>query len=129
MPCSILLVENSPVMQHFLERVVATIDMPDVICLAAENSQAAACMLENRAVDLIVLDTNTFEPGENLIQRFGRNPKLQRVPWIVISADATAMRIQNVLDLGATAYLPKPFAPGPLRREIARSLEAAHACN
>lgn len=112
-------------MQQVLRRVFEMPGLPETSCFLAENSETAARLLENRPVDLIVLDTNTIAPDEeNLLQRIRCNPKLRRPVCIVISADSTATRVQNMLDLGASAYIAKPFAPGALRAEIERGLHA-----
>jgi two-component system chemotaxis response regulator CheY len=130
MPFSILLVEQSPVMRRYLQRAIAMPGLPEAFCLEAENTQTAAGLLDGCHIDLIVLDTNTLAPGgENLLQRVRGNAKLQHIPCIVISADATAARVQAMLDLGAAAYLAKPVTPGPLRAEIARTLDTRHVRN
>lgn len=130
MPFNVLLVESSPAMQQFLRRVFEMPGLPETSCTLAENSEAAERLLAQQPADLIVLDTNSSAADEpNLLQRLGGNPDVHRAACIVISADATATRIQNMLDLGATAYLAKPFAASTLRAEIERSLHAVAARN
>ncbi|HEX7359472.1 MAG TPA: response regulator [Bryobacteraceae bacterium] len=125
MPFNVLLVEQSPVMRQFLRRVVEMPGLPESSCAVAESGAAAAREMADHPPDLIVLDTNMMAPEEaTLLQRIRRDPKLQHVPCIVVSEDATATRAQQMLDLGATAYLPKPLAPAALRAAIERSFHA-----
>lgn len=119
MPFSVLLVEHSPVMRQFLRRVVEMPGLPESSCAMAETSAAAAREMTVRPPDLIVLDTNTLTEGSDFLRRVP-----QRIPCIVVSEDATATRAQQMLDLGATAYLPKPLAPAALRAAIERSFHA-----
>lgn len=130
MPFKVLLVEGSAVLRQVICRILQMPGLPETSCLVAENSEAAEPLLSAHAVDLIILDTNALasEPG-SLLQHAGRTQKLPTPPCIVISADATAIRVQQMFDLGATAYLPKPFAPAALRFEIERSLRAAPISN
>lgn len=125
MPFNVLLVEHSPVMRQFLRRVVEMPGLPESSCTMAESDTAAAREMADRVPDLIVLDTNALTPEEgNFLQQIRRDPKLQHIPCIVVSEDATATRTQQMLDLGATAYLPKPLAPAALRAAIERSSHA-----
>lgn len=125
MPFKVLLVEQSAVMRRFLRRVVDMPGLPESSCVMVESGTVAVLEMADQPPDLIVLDTNTLRPEEgNLLQRIRRNPKLQHIPCIVVSEDATATRAQQMLDLGATAYLPKPLAPAALRAAIERSFHA-----
>lgn len=117
-------------MQQFLRRVLEMPGLPETCCTVAENSETAERLFAQQPADLIVLDTDASAAGEpNLLQRLGSNQNLRPAACIVVSADATVTRIQNMLDLGATAYLAKPFAPAALRAEIERSLYAGAARN
>lgn len=125
MPYNVLLVEHSPVMRQFLRRVMEMPGLPESFCAMAESGTAAVREMADCTPDLIVLDTNALTPEEgNLLQQIRRDPKLQHIPCIVVSEDATATRTQQMLDLGATAYLPKPLAPAALRAAIERSFHA-----
>lgn len=43
----------------------------------------------------------------------------------MISTDATTLRIQRLLSLGAQGYIAKPFSPETLRGEIERILQVS----
>ncbi len=51
-----------------------------------------------------------------------QQPALDHMPVIVISTDATANRIENMIALGASGYIQKPFGPEQLRSETERVL-------
>jgi two-component system chemotaxis response regulator CheY len=56
-----------------------------------------------------------------------RTGLLARIPTVVVSTDATAHRIQDMIELGAHGYVTKPFAPEALRQELDRVLGDVHA--
>jgi CheY-like chemotaxis protein len=128
MRCSILLVEKSLAMRDFFERAMALPGAPEATCTAAASSRDALEELGQHSFDLIVMDTNAFGPGEGeFLDRLRSDSRLQNIPFIVISADVTAARIQNMLDLGAAAYLCKPLPPAALCKQLNQTLQNAHA--
>jgi CheY-like chemotaxis protein len=48
-------------------------------------------------------------PGDEVLRHLRGDPRTQRIPVIVISADATPGQIRNLLATGARAYLTKPI--------------------
>ncbi|HEX4834859.1 MAG TPA: PAS domain S-box protein [bacterium] len=60
--------------------------------------------------DVIFLDLHLPDmPGEELLLRLRATPETRGIPVVVISADATAGRIDRLLASGAQAYLTKPL--------------------
>jgi CheY-like chemotaxis protein len=73
--------------------------------------------------DLILLDMNLPDiPGEEVLRRLRDAPQTRWLPVIVISADATAERIQGALAIGARAYLTKPLSVGKLLTAMRETL-------
>ncbi len=139
MPLRVLVVDDSRVMRLAIERVLDLSCLP-LKCFTAQHGNAALSVLKNEQIDLMLVDLNMPEmSGGDLVRRMQQDSAQRRIPFIVISADATQTRLQEMLDLGALAYIPKPFAPELLRSEMAkaleqiqlnkRQLEQIHACN
>jgi PAS domain S-box-containing protein len=60
--------------------------------------------------NVIFLDLHLPDmPGEELLRRLRAMAETREIPVVVISADATAGRIDRLLALGARAYLTKPL--------------------
>jgi CheY-like chemotaxis protein len=60
--------------------------------------------------DLILLDLNLPEiPGSEILRQLKADPKLWTIPVVMISADVTADRIDELMEIGATGYLTKPY--------------------
>ena len=130
MSIRLLVVDDSPVMRKVIQRAVEVSGLPVSDCLTAEHGKAALSLLRQETIDLMLLDMNMPEMGgEELVRQLQNRPANQQVPFIVISADATATRMQEMLSLGALAYIPKPFDAGTLRSEMTKALEQMHVNN
>ena len=69
--------------------------------------------------DLIVLDIMMPRiTGYQLIEILRKNPNTKDIPIIVLSAKSAASEIKHGYRLGATMYLPKPFQPDRLLKNL-----------
>ena len=60
--------------------------------------------------DLILLDVNLPDiPGHEVLAQLRADPRTSDIPVLVISADATSIQMQRMLETGARAYLTKPL--------------------
>jgi two-component system chemotaxis response regulator CheY len=127
MSVRLLVVDDSPVMRSAIQRAV---NLSEVQVETAENGKAALSVLEDHPVDLMLLDLNMpVMCGDEMVRWMQQDPSKPQVPFIVVSEDATATRMQEMLDLGALAFIPKPFLPSALQSEVARAVERIHAVN
>jgi CheY-like chemotaxis protein len=116
-------------MRAAIQRTIDISGLP-LQCLTAEHGNAALSVLEKHRVDLMLIDLHMPElRGDDLIRHLAQQPDLAAIPFVVMSADTTVTRVQEMLDLGALAYIPKPFAPATLRTEMSKALEQIHASN
>lgn len=120
-----LVIDDSPIMRQFICRTLKLSGL-EFECLEANNGEKALQLLALGTVDVILCDVNMPQmDGEQLLKRIEQDPQLRSIPVIVVSADATAHRVQRMLDLGARGYLLKPFSPERLRAELQRVLAQA----
>ena len=61
-------------------------------------------------LDLILPDVNGYE----IYQKFTVEKKLKDIPVIILTGQGTARDIRQGMDIGAAAYVAKPFDPGIL---------------
>lgn len=74
--------------------------------------------------DLILLDLNLPDiPGDVVLRNLRHDPDLRDVPVVMISGDAIPSQVQRVLDLGAAAYITKPFDIQELLHLVDSTLE------
>lgn len=125
MPLRILVVDDSPAMCSAIQRMVELSGLPVETFLTAENGKVALSILKIHNVNLMLVDLNMpVMDGAEFIRCLHRDSGQRCVPFIAMSADATAVSVQTMLDLGAIAYISKPFRAEALRLEMKKALES-----
>ena len=124
----VLIVDDSPAMRAFVQRVIQLSGFDLSLCLEASNGQEALDLLRLEWVDAILTDINMpGMDGREFLRRLSADELLRSIPVIVISTDGTEARISYMMALGARSYVVKPFAPEDLRAELERTLEESCA--
>ena len=92
----------------------------EVVALGLDALQAA----RRQRPDLILLDMQLPDiSGLELLRHFKNDDDVAGIPVIVVSADATAARMQQALTLGAVHYVTKPLALEPFLAVIDEVLQ------
>ena len=121
--CRALVVDDSAAMRGFIRRAMELCGFHGSACLEAGNGNEALNVLDREKVDIILTDINMPEmDGEELVFRLAMNGSLHSTPLVVISPDATEMKIRQMISMGASGYIIKPFVPERLRLELDRVL-------
>ena len=122
----VLIVDDSPVMRTFIRRVMDTSGLDVSACFQASDGEEALSVLAREWVDVILTDINMPKMnGEELLRSIeSRNIG---VPVVVVTTDATTVRVNQMLTLGAKGYVTKPFSPEALREEMERVLGGRNA--
>jgi len=119
----ILIVEDSPTMRSLLGSSLEEIEGPVKLVEVASGFEALRT-LPRQSFDLIVTDINMPDiNGLELVSFVKRNPAYREIPLIIVSTEGSERDRDKGLQLGADAYVVKPFDPEALR-EVARSLLA-----
>jgi len=127
MALKVLIVDDSPAMRNFVRRVMQLSGMDVERYFEAANGAEALDIAAATPLDAVLTDINMpVMDGEEFVRRWRETADGKSTPVIVISTDATAHRIHNMLALGASGYLQKPFGPEQLRNELERVLGAPH---
>jgi len=122
----VLIVDDSPVMRTFIRRVMDTSGFDVGAYFQASDGEEALEILSREWVDVILTDINMPKMnGEELLRLI--DERKIGIPVVVVSTDATAMRVNQMRMLGAKGYITKPFAPEVLREELERVLGGASA--
>ena len=89
--------------------------------MEAQDGLDALEKLEGNPVDAVLLDVNMPRlRGDALLARLrAEHPGL---PVIIMSSEAGSVR-ENVLGLGASSFLVKPFRPSQLKDHITHALQ------
>jgi two-component system chemotaxis response regulator CheY len=117
----ILIVEDSATMRSLLASTLEGLGAGIEVHQAQSGFEALRC-LPRDAFDLIVTDINMPDiNGLELVSFVKGNSAYRSIPLIIVSTEGSERDRTKGLELGADAYLVKPFAPEQLVR-IAREL-------
>ena len=90
----------------------------------AEGGRQALGLLEVDDFDLVLLDLMMPEMnGFEVLARIKADPRLHRIPVIMISALDEVDSVVRCIEAGAEDYLPKPFNPVLLKARINAGIE------
>lgn len=105
---TLLLVEDNLANLKVVEAMLRR--RPDVCVLPAMQGGLALELASRHRPDVIVLDLHLPDlPGREVLKRLQADPRTRDIPVVVVSADATRRRAQQLRDDGAFDYLAKPL--------------------
>lgn len=111
---------NLQLLQHLMQT------RADIELLWAMQGPLGIEMARQQQPDLILLDLHLPEMnGDEVLRRLRADETTREIPIIIISADATPRRIQQLLDSGARSYLTKPINVREFLKELDLALQAA----
>lgn|GEM_PF-6986274 len=117
----VLVVEDNKINQLVARKFLENFGMTVVI---AENGIEGVQMVKEEPFDLILMDLHM--PGmdgkeaTSEIKKLGA--PLDSIPIIALTADANSTVREEVLELGMTAYITKPFQPDNLKKTLLAAL-------
>ncbi len=114
----ILIVEDSETMRSLLASSLEELDVPVKITEAASGFEALR-VLPREDFDLVVTDINMPDiNGLELVSFVRSNARFESVPVVIVSTEGSERDRDKGLELGADAYLVKPFEPDALREVV-----------
>lgn len=123
MNCSILIVDDSPILRAAIKKVaiVAGID-PERIHQAGDGQQALE-VLDAQSIDLVLLDVNMpVMNGEQFVEAVNARPEFKDLAIVIVSTESNRERLDRMQELGVNETLRKPFEPEQLCEIIGRML-------
>jgi len=122
-----------------LKKVVIVEDEPDTAEMFAEmmrlsgyhvlksyGGTPAISLISHEIPDAVVLDVMMPDlSGLEVLRFLRRDPRLEKIPVIVVSAKSLPADIKDGLDAGANKYLTKPVAFQELNSAVREVIEAA----
>ena len=104
----IVYIEDNVANIQLLQRIVAR--RPGVTLMASMQALPAIDLARAHAPDLILMDLHLPDlSGDQVLARLQQDRETRDIPIVILSADATPARIEQLLAQGARAYLTKPF--------------------
>jgi two-component system, chemotaxis family, response regulator Rcp1 len=108
---SILLVEDNPGDAELFRLAMAETRPDCELLVASDGERALALLSAGRLPDLMVLDLNLPRlSGHEVLAdlRATREPRLRRLPVVVLTTSAAPADVQRSYDLFASSHLVKP---------------------
>jgi DNA-binding response OmpR family regulator len=85
----------------------------------AKDGQEALDRLHEKPWDLLILDVMMpYHDGWSVLKKCRETPALKALPVLMLTAKNIQGQAAHVADLGANAYLRKPFDPAELARKV-----------
>jgi adenylate cyclase len=116
----VLVVDDDPLNRMLLTR---SLEQEGHRVGSVAGGQEALEILRQKPFDVVLLDIVMPElDGFSVLEQLKRDPVLQHVPVIMISAVDEIDTVVRCIEMGAEDYLPKPFNPVLLRARINAAL-------
>lgn len=120
----ILLVDDDPVMRKLLAKALAPLNMNTFF--ASDGIHALDILRCNPDFDLLITDISMpVLDGRQLITTIKNDPALAGIPVLIMSGVVGMNEIADLLDLGASKFIPKPFNMQTLRDDVMSTIECA----
>ncbi len=120
-PHHLLVIDDEP----FIGRIVRLEfeQRPYDVSVAHDGDEGLAFLRAHPDVDLVLLDVHMpGKSGLEVLAEVQADPRLRKVPVIVLTAAGQRTTAQRAAELGARAFLTKPFSPKKLARRVAAML-------
>jgi hypothetical protein len=89
----------------------------------ARNGASALDTLRNSKIDVVLCDWNMpVMSGLDLLKIVRADPKLVKLPFLMITAEAERSRIEEVIHAGVSGLLVKPYNAGNLKSRLEKVL-------
>lgn len=113
----ILVVDDDAVIQQLIE---VNLELEGYEVVKASNGEEALARVADEAPDLVLLDVMMPRMnGRDVCRKIKGDPETANIPVIFLSARAQDLDVEAGLELGADAYVTKPFDPANLLETIA----------
>ena len=113
----VLYVDDNTLLTRLAERIFAA--DPAVIMQTAPDGKTGLDMARQQRPDIILLDLGLSDmSGEALLGQLRADARTRPIPAVIVSGDIAPATIERLTDLGAAAYLTKPFTASQLREVV-----------
>jgi len=127
MAYNVLVVDDSRVIRAVIKKTLGLAEVPINELYEAQNGKEALSILREKHVDLVFSDIHMPEmSGVEMIEQMAADGVLKDIPVIVVSSEGSQTRMGELMEIGARAYVRKPFTPELIRDVVKNTMEKAN---
>ena len=117
-----LVVDDFSTMRRIIKNLLNDLGYQNV--QEADDGQTALPILQAGGIDFLVTDWNMpGMPGLDLLKAVRSDPKLAKLPVLMLTAEAKREQIIEAAQAGVNGYVIKPFTAVTLKEKIDKILE------
>ena len=117
-----LVVDDFSTMRRIIKNLLNDLGYSNVT--EADDGQTALPMLQAGNFDFLITDWNMpGMPGLDLLKAVRADPKLAKMPVLMLTAEAKREQIIEAAQAGVNGYVIKPFTAVTLKEKIDKILE------
>ena len=118
-----LVVDDFSTMRRIVKNLLNDLGYANVV--EADDGTSAWPLLQAGGIDFLVTDWNMpGMPGLELLKQVRADPKLAKMPVLMLTAEAKREQIIEAAQAGVNGYVIKPFTAITLKEKIDKILEA-----
>jgi len=123
----ILIVDDDPVMRRLLAKALAPLSVETYF--ASDGIHALDALRCNKDFNLLITDISMpVLDGRLLITTIKNDPSMAEIPILIMSGVVGMSEIADLLDRGASKFIPKPLNMQTLRDDVLRTLDCVEDC-
>jgi two-component system chemotaxis response regulator CheY len=116
-----LIVDDFSTMRRMVRSVLVDLGYTDVV--EADDGSSALPILRQGGIDFLVTDVNMpGMAGLDLLRAVRADPKLAKLPVLLVTAEAKREQIVEAARAGVDGYVVKPFTAQTLKDKIEKIL-------
>lgn len=118
----VLIVDDDSMMRKILATALEPLHLQLHFC--SDGIYALDALRCNRDFDLVITDISMpVLDGRQLIRSITSDKALAQIPILIMSGVVGVNEIADLLDLGASRFIPKPFNMETLREDVLNCLD------
>jgi two-component system chemotaxis response regulator CheY len=122
----ILIVDDFSTMRRIIKNLLRELGFSNT--MEADDGSTALPMLKNGGFDFLVTDWNMPNmEGIDLLRAVRADPALQKLPVLMVTAEAKRDQIVEAAQAGVNGYIVKPFTAETLKEKIDKIFERLEA--
>lgn len=119
-----LVVDDFSTMRRIIKNLLHDLGYTNVV--EADDGKTALPILQAGGIDILITDWNMpGMPGLDLLKAVRADPKLAKLPVLMLTAEAKRDQIIEAAQAGVNGYVIKPFTAETLKEKLDKILATA----